>query len=86
MNWHACDQLDHTVECVATRWPYKLSDHRPVIFARRGAQKSLSCEGVSRALPAWTLEHESWAPEVKEMHLDLLLQHGSDSSHNDLIF
>ena len=33
-NWHACEQLDHVIECVAAPWPHRISDHRPVIFAK----------------------------------------------------
>ena len=66
--WHACDRMDRTVECVATRLPCKLSDHRPVIVARRSVNKLIYCDSGSRALPARTLEHESWAYEVTQQY------------------
>ena len=34
-NWHVSEQLDRTVECTASAWPHTLSDHRPLLFARR---------------------------------------------------
>ena len=83
-NWHVCDQLDHSVECVAGPWPQRISDHRPVFFARRLSQKNYTCAGIQKPLPAWTVEHESWGAMVKEAHLDLMLQHCSKTSHSDL--
>ena len=79
-NWHACDQLDHTIECVAGTWPHRISDHRPVFFARRVAKRNYTCLGVEKPLPAWTLEHESWPAMVKEVHLDLMVSQNSHYS------
>ena len=83
-NWHSCYQLDRSIECVVDNWPHTLSDHRPILFGRRTPKAMKLCEGVSRPLPGWTLEHNSWAPRVKELHMNLMLKHGSCTSHMDL--
>ena len=33
-SWHACDQLDHVIECSAAGWHPSVCDHHPVVFAR----------------------------------------------------
>ena len=83
-NWHACDELDHRTECVAGAWLRKISDHRPLMFARRACKTKYSCMGVERPIPAWIFEHESWMKMIKEKHLDLMLETGSCSSHIEL--
>ena len=84
VNWHACDQLDRTFECTAAQWPLTISDHRPVLFARRSTRKNHDCPGVARPLASWTVDHETWAPKVKEIHMEMLLHAVSCSAKDDL--
>lgn len=84
VNWHASEQLDAVIECAATSWPLTLSDHRPELFARRSVSHSNRIAGVARAIPSWTLEHESWVPKVKQHHVALMLETKCSSSHEEL--
>ena len=62
-NQHLADQLDCQLECVALDFPYQLSAHRPISFARRHCKRSAD---ASPPLQVWTISHEAWAPIVKE--------------------
>ena len=83
-NWHTCDQLDRSIECAAASWPHNLSDHRPILFARRATCHKSSSKLVNKALPICVIQDPAWAGKGRDLHLSFMTQQQTKSAHMDL--
>ena len=79
-NMSICEQQDRHIECVALQWPYGLSAHRPVHFARVRSHGKLT----KRPIPLWTVGDPRFSLFVTEQFQILVDHEGATNSFDKL--